>query len=218
VALAGLTVNLFTLYSKGFSPQFIVQLVPFAVLLLPSLRGISYLILLDVINFLEATVYFIMLPDERWLLVTTVVLRTLLFLALSFEYGFILFRVKSLRVTALHRRASIALLACVAATLCALVYPLGRAYFSPRRQAEVDSPVGVSIRTQSSPGDAAASGSTSQDLVISCLTIRTDATSWARTWQSVLNAAPTSARHDAMGPEPHLLTPEEPSRYDARQD
>jgi hypothetical protein len=151
VALLGLTVNLFTLYSKGYSPQFIVQLIPFAVLLLPSLKGISYLILLDVINFLEATVYFIMLPDARWLLVTTVLLRTLLIIALSFEYGLILFNVRSPRVTTLHRRASIALLACMVVMLCALVYPLGQAYLSHRRQAEVPGPVSALVGAQSSP-------------------------------------------------------------------
>jgi hypothetical protein len=149
VALAGLTVNLFTLYSKGYSPQFIVQLMPFAVLLLPSLRGIAYIILLDVINFLEATVYFIMLPDERWLLVTTVLLRTLLIIALSFEYGLILFNVRSARVTTLHRRASIALLACVAVVLCALVYPLGQAYLSSRRQAELSGPISPLVEADS---------------------------------------------------------------------
>jgi hypothetical protein len=151
VALAGLTVNLFTLYSKGYSPQFIVQLIPFAVLLLPSLKGVSYLILLDVINFLEATVYFIMLPEERWLLVTTVLLRTLLIIALCFEYGLILFNVRSSRVTTPHRRASVALLVCVGVTLCALVYPLGRAYVSSRRRVEWSGPVSAPVEAQSSP-------------------------------------------------------------------
>jgi hypothetical protein len=136
IALAGLTVSLFTLYSKGYSPQFIVQLIPFAVLLLPNLKGVSYVILLDVINFLEATVYFIMLPDERWLLVATVLLRTLLLIALSFEFGFLLFGVKSTRATTLHRRASTALLVWTVVCLCALVYPLGQAYVASRQKAE----------------------------------------------------------------------------------
>jgi hypothetical protein len=155
VALAGLTISLFTLYSKGYSPQFIVQLIPFAVLLLPSLKGVSYIILLDVLNFLEATVYFIMLPDQRWLLVTTVVLRTLLVLALTMEYGFILFDLRSPRVSRLHHRASTALLACVAVVLCLLIYPLGRAYVASRSQAEDYRPM---VHVAPSPGSAVAEG------------------------------------------------------------
>jgi uncharacterized membrane protein YjjB (DUF3815 family) len=153
VALAALTISLFTLYSKGYSPQFIVQLIPFAVLLLPSLKGVSYIILLDVLNFLEATVYFIMLPDQRWLLVITVLLRTVLVLALSVEYGLILFDVKSPRVVRLHGRASAALLACVTVVLCLLIYPLGRAYIASRAQAEEDSPI-----VQVAPSEMPAAG------------------------------------------------------------
>jgi len=97
-----------------------------------------------VINFLEATVYFIVLPDQSWLLVATVLLRTLLLIALSAEYGLILFDVGSPRTVKLHGRASAAFLVCVAASLCALVLPLGQAYVSSRNQAqEVPSATGV---------------------------------------------------------------------------
>jgi hypothetical protein len=137
VALASLTVTLFTIYSKGYSPQFIVQLIPFAVLLLPGLKGVSYIILLDVINFLEATVYFIVLPGQSWLLVITVLFRTLLLIALCFEYGLMLFDVRSPRFVTLHGRASVALLVGVAVLLCALVIPMGQAYVSDRSQADV---------------------------------------------------------------------------------
>jgi len=124
------------LYSKGYSPQFIVQLIPFAVLLLPNLRGVSYVILLDVINFLEGTVYFIVLPQQHWLLVATVLLRTLIIVALTVEYCFVLFRLAPRHCGALQRRASAAFLVCVALVLGAMIYPLGRAYFSSRQQSE----------------------------------------------------------------------------------
>jgi hypothetical protein len=144
VALGGLTITLLTIYSKGYSPQFIVQLIPFAVLLLPNLKGVSYIILLDVINFLEATVYFIILPDQSWLLVITVLLRTLLLIALSFECGLLLFDVRSARFVKLHGRASLAVLVGVAVLLCTLVFPLGQAYVSDRSQADANQPlVGV---------------------------------------------------------------------------
>ena len=151
LALAGLTVNLFMLYSKGYSPQFIVQLIPFAVLLLPNLKGVAYIILLDVINFLEATVYFIMLPDQTWLLVSTVLLRTLLLIALTFEYGFILFDFKSPVATILHRRASIALLVCTAVSLAALLFPLGQAYVCSRRQVGVYGSASTAVLSESFP-------------------------------------------------------------------
>jgi len=217
VALSGLTINLFTLYSKGYSPQFIVQLIPFAVLLLPSLKGISYLILLDVMNFLEATVYFIILPDERWLLVTTVLLRTLLIIALSLEYGLILFDVRSARVTTLHRRASTALLVCIGVSLCGLIYPLGQAYISSRRQAEVHSPVSALVEMQSFPGGLAASGCPFQDVGITSATSESHCGSWPRASQPVSAVAHTSTGEHAHGPERHPFARGELYRYNANQ-
>jgi len=154
VALTGLTVNLFMLYSKGYSPQFIVQLIPFVVLMLPNLRGVAYIILLDIINFLEATVFFIMLPDEHWLLVVTVLFRALLMVALSVEYGFILFDVRLPRLVRLQRRASAGLLICLTVALLVLLYPLGYAYRSSRYAREEYRPVMELLQAQSRPGQA----------------------------------------------------------------
>ncbi len=154
VALTGLTVNLFILYSKGYSPQFIVQLIPFAVLMLPHLRGVGYIILLDIINFLEATVFFIILPEQHWLLVVTVLFRTLLIVALTVEYGFILFDVRRPRVIALQRRSFAGLLICVSVALLVLLYPLGQAYRSSRYATEEYRPVMDLLRAQSTPSRA----------------------------------------------------------------
>lgn len=151
VALMGLTVNLFILYSKGYSPQFIVQLIPFAVLMLPNLRGVGYIILLDIINFLEATVFFIILPDQHWLLVVTVVFRTLLVIALGVEYGLILLDGRRTRVITLQRRSSAGLLIGVSVALLALLYPLAQAYRSSRYAAEEYRPVMDVVRAQSTP-------------------------------------------------------------------
>lgn len=155
VALTGLTINLFTLYSKGYSPQFIVQLIPFVLLMLPDLRGVGYILLLDIVNFLEATVYFIMLPGEHWLLVTTVIFRTLLIVALCAEYALILFDVRSRSIITLQRRASTALLVFLAAAVCVLPYPLGRAYWSSRYAVEEYRPVLDLVRAQATEGEAA---------------------------------------------------------------
>jgi hypothetical protein len=108
-----------------------------------------------VVNFLEATVYFIVLPGEQWLLVATVLLRTLLLLALSVEYGLILFDVKRPRLRLLHRRASAAFVVCVLAVLCGMLWPLGRAYSTTRYEAEEYRPVIEVIQARSPAGKAA---------------------------------------------------------------
>ena len=76
VALAGLTATFFLLYNKGYSPQFLVYVLPFVVLLMPNGRGVTYAIILTILNVLEQPVYFVMLPDETWLLTSVVIART----------------------------------------------------------------------------------------------------------------------------------------------
>jgi hypothetical protein len=87
LAFTGLTMNLFTLYLKGYSPQFIVWLLPFVILLLPGLRGIVYVLLLSMVNLVESPVYFTLLPDQPWLLTGAVLARTGLLILLAVEYG-----------------------------------------------------------------------------------------------------------------------------------
>jgi len=155
VAFAGLTVNLFTLYSKGYSPQFLIQLIPFVVLLLPHLRGVIYILLLDTLNFLEATVYFIMLPNERWLLVGTVLWRTLIISMLCAEYSTIFFSLPEERIAHLRRRAFVALV--VASLLLGLLggYHLMAAYHRARYAQEEYRPVVEFLVSAVEPGEAA---------------------------------------------------------------
>jgi hypothetical protein len=87
VAFTGLTVNLLTLYLKGYSPQFLVWLLPFAILLLPGLRGVVYALLLSAVNLVESPLYFTLLPDQPWLLTLAVLARTGLLILLAVEYG-----------------------------------------------------------------------------------------------------------------------------------
>jgi hypothetical protein len=87
VAFVGLTMNLLTLYLKGYSPQFLVWLLPFAILLLPGLRGITYALLLSAANIVESPIYFTLLPDQAWLLTGAVLARTGLLILLAVEYG-----------------------------------------------------------------------------------------------------------------------------------
>jgi hypothetical protein len=62
----------------------------FVALLLPNLRGAFYAVLSSLLNLIEGNVFFTMLPDEHWLLVATVGLRTLIFILLAVECMLIL--------------------------------------------------------------------------------------------------------------------------------
>jgi hypothetical protein len=86
-AFVGLTINLAILYLKGYSPQFLVWLLPFVILLLPGLRGIAYALLLSAVNLVESPGYFTLLPDQSWILTGAVLARTGLLILLSVEYG-----------------------------------------------------------------------------------------------------------------------------------
>lgn len=86
LAFTGFTLSLFLLWSKGYSPQWLNWLLFFVALLLPNLRGITYAIILSLGNIIESNFYYIIFPEERWLLVTTVLLRTLLLMALAAEF------------------------------------------------------------------------------------------------------------------------------------
>ncbi len=91
VAFAGLTVSLFMLWSKGYSPQFIIYLLPFVALLLPNLRGGTYAVLLGLANLAEWPVAQLVLPGDKALFAAVIGFRTLLLIALAVEYGAILF-------------------------------------------------------------------------------------------------------------------------------
>jgi hypothetical protein len=87
VAFTALTQNLLTLYFKGYSPQLLIMLLPFVLLLIGGWRGIAYVLLLSAINLVEYPVYFVILPDQHWLLAGTVLARTLILVILSAEYA-----------------------------------------------------------------------------------------------------------------------------------
>jgi hypothetical protein len=86
VAFTAASVILLFLYSKGWSPQFLVWVLVFIVLLLPSLTGIAIAVWLSLVNFVEADVFLILLPEEHWILTGTVLVRTALLLLLLVEF------------------------------------------------------------------------------------------------------------------------------------
>lgn len=86
LALSAVSVILLFLYSKGWSPQFLLWIIVFIVLLLPSGRGIALVVVLSALNVIEANVFLIMLPDAHWLMAFTVLARTGLLLLLMVEF------------------------------------------------------------------------------------------------------------------------------------
>ena len=86
IAFAGVSLLWLFLYNKGWSPQFLLWILAFIVLLLPNLYGIVLALMLTFLNFMESYIFLIMLPDERWIMVCTVLLRTLFFILLAVEF------------------------------------------------------------------------------------------------------------------------------------
>jgi hypothetical protein len=86
IVFAAVSVIWLFLYSKGWSPQFVVWILAFIVLLTPTMHGIVLAVSLTAINFVESTLFLLVLPGEHWLLVATVLARTLLLLLLAVEW------------------------------------------------------------------------------------------------------------------------------------
>ena len=91
VAFCGLSINLFLIFSKGYSPQWIVNLLPFLVLLLPDLRGVAYSVLLMLANVVEFPIGMMLLQAHPWLYALAVLFRTALLILVAIEFGLILF-------------------------------------------------------------------------------------------------------------------------------
>jgi hypothetical protein len=90
IAFSGLTIAIFMLYAKGYSPQFLVYLLPFILLLFPDGRGLTYALILTGLNTLEQPIYFVLLPGETWLLTFIVIARFIIFLALAVEFALVI--------------------------------------------------------------------------------------------------------------------------------
>jgi len=132
VALTGLTVSFFLLYSKGYSPQFLVYLLPFVILLFPDARGVTYSLLLTLLNVLEQPVYFVLVPDAHWLLKGVVLARWLILGALVVEFGWVLWGSRLRRLASLRRYAPAGLATLVGLGLILALPGLGRAYAERR--------------------------------------------------------------------------------------
>ncbi len=133
LAFAGFTLSLFMLWSKGYSPQWLGWPLFFMALLLPNLRGVTYAVILSVANIIEANFFFIMFPEERWLLAATVLIRTVLLGVLAAEFLWLIWpqavtpRVEKIRAWGLTIFVALLLLGLIPAG-----WQLNRSYFDTR--------------------------------------------------------------------------------------
>ncbi len=136
VAFTGLTVVLFMLYSKGYSPQFLVYLLPFILLLFPNGRGLTYALILTGLNVLEQPVYFVLLPTTTWLLLFIVITRFLLTIIIGLDFALVLWPLERRLpvIVELRQRAPIVLGGLAAAALLLLIPLLLQAYYQNRSQ------------------------------------------------------------------------------------
>jgi hypothetical protein len=77
VAGVALTLCLLLLFSKGYSPQYLVWLAPLIVVLLPNRFGATYLVILGMANLIEAPLYLGFFPERTGLLFIAVAMRTI---------------------------------------------------------------------------------------------------------------------------------------------
>jgi len=153
VAFAGLSLNLFMIYSQGYSPQFVVYFLPFIAGLMPDVRGVAYLVLLSLNSLSEWPVFHVLLIDEHpGFLIGIVLMRTLLLLALSWEYWLMLRPWP--RAAAFWRRAFPAFVGLLLAGF-ALGGVMGfRAYVDDRYAADPYRPAMDYLLKEAAPGSA----------------------------------------------------------------
>lgn len=153
VAFIGLSLNLFLLFSKGYSPQFVLWYLPFLVLALPNGWGLAYATLLTADSVVERIFYFFLLPDAHWLLAGTVLFRTALMLALIPEYLAVMGFLPLPRWRMVRRWAA---LPAAVATLVVVSLGAGafvREYSQQRYVQSPQRPIVDRIRTAALPGD-----------------------------------------------------------------
>jgi hypothetical protein len=85
VAFVALTIFLFHLWSKGWSPQFTLLLLPWILMLLPDGRGIGLALLFTSLMAWETIYYGFVVHrfEAPWMLVTIILLRTIALIVLT---------------------------------------------------------------------------------------------------------------------------------------
>lgn len=133
LAFVGFTLCLFMLWSKGYSPQWLGWPLFFIALLLPNLRGITYAVILSLANIVEANFFFIMFPEEHWLLAATVLIRTFLLVVLAIEFLLLIWpQTVNRRVERIFNWGLVVFVTLLLAGALPAGWQLGRSYFEQR--------------------------------------------------------------------------------------
>ena len=135
IAFVGFTLCLFMLWSKGYSPQWLGWPLFFMALLLPNLRGVVYGTILSIANIIEGNFFFIIFPEDRWLLTATVLIRTFLLIVLAAEFLLLIWpQIVSPRVEKIRHWALAAFVFLLLVGALPAGWQLGRSYFALRQQ------------------------------------------------------------------------------------
>ncbi|HUX88507.1 MAG TPA: hypothetical protein VMW65_16005, partial [Chloroflexota bacterium] len=149
-----LTLNLFLVFSKGFSPQFMVYPLALLILVLPNAWGVLYALLLTANDLLEYPFALGFFGDDHRMSWLVIVVRTALLLWLSIEYAGLLFA-KPRGVWSRVRPYLGSTIAGAAALGLIVVAGLGIGhYFTPTRPDDAV-PLASYVRTFAGPADGA---------------------------------------------------------------
>ena len=85
----------FLVYSKGYSPQFVVYALPFIITLPPWRRALGYTLALSAFNFIQWPLYHEWFNQVSWVLGIAIVGRTAIFVALIWEWLAELWRLRN---------------------------------------------------------------------------------------------------------------------------
>jgi hypothetical protein len=97
------------------------------------LRGITYAAILSVANIVEANFFFIMFPEEHWLLAATVLIRTFLLIVLAIEFLLLVWpQAVNQRVARIRNWGLAVLVVLLLAGAIPAGWQLGRSYFEQR--------------------------------------------------------------------------------------
>ena len=91
IGLAALTFIFYLLWSKGFSPQWVLYLISFLCILLPTFLGTVLIAVLEVLYVIEWPITFILLNADASYLTAVVFVRTAYIMGLALFFGAIIF-------------------------------------------------------------------------------------------------------------------------------
>lgn len=91
LALAGVTLAMYLLWSKGYSPQWSLHLMALVCILMPNLRGVLLLLSLELLYVIEWPITFILLKADAGYLTALVAVRTLVVIGLTVLFATLIF-------------------------------------------------------------------------------------------------------------------------------